>query len=119
MDTLLLNISNNKLFGGFIILLTNIGGKYIALDMPNNLEKIFSKYLFLRCLVLFSILFMATRDIKIAVLLSLLFFIITKFFINEKSKFCIIRNEENKKLLTKEEYEKAKEIINKYHIENA
>lgn len=119
MDTLLLNLSNNKLFGGCIILLTNIGGKYIALDLPNNLDKIFSKYLFLRCLVLFSILFMATRDIKIAILLSLLFFIITKFFINEKSKFCIIKNEVINKTLTEEDYKKAKEIINKYHIENA
>ena len=117
MDTLLLNLSNNKFFGGCIILLTNIGGKYIALDMPNNIEKIFSKYLFLRCLVLFSILFMATRDIKIAILLSLLFLIIVKFFMNEKSKFCIIKSDEQK--LSEHDYKKATEIISKYRSQNA
>ena len=92
IDNILLTISNNKLFGGCIMLLTNIGGKYLAMDMPNNLEKLFSKYFILRCLVLFSIFFMATHDIKISLLLSLLFFIIIKYFINEKSTFCMIND---------------------------
>ena len=77
METLLLNIANSKLFNGCIMLLMNIGGKYLAIDLPNNMEKLFSTYFILRCLVLFSIFFMATRDIKISIMLSLLFFILT------------------------------------------
>ncbi len=102
------------------MLLTNIGGKYLAIDMPDNLEKLFSKYFILRCLVLFSIFFMATRDIKSSLLLSLLFFIVVKFFINEKSSFCLITKDNDKedKLKRKEaEYMKAKEFINKYDLE--
>jgi hypothetical protein len=118
METFLLNIANNKLFMGSLILLTNIGSKYIVLDLPNNIEKLFSKYTILRYSVLFSIFFMSTRDIKISILLLLLFFIFTKFFINEKSTFCLVDNpSENKNKITNEEYIKAKNIIENYQMQ--
>lgn len=90
MDNILNNIATNSLFNGSIMLLTNIGGKYLALDLPNNLDQLFQKYLILRYLILFSIFFMATRDIKISILLTLLYFIVMKFIINENSNFCLI-----------------------------
>ena len=90
MDSLLNNIASNSLFNGSIMLLTNIGGKYLALDLPKNLDQMFHKYSILRYLILFSIFFMATRDIKISVLLTLLYFIVIKFIINENSNFCLI-----------------------------
>ena len=90
IDSTLLYLSNSKLFSGCIMLLTNIGGKYLAIDLPENMEKLFSKFFILRLLVLFSIFFMATRDIKTSILLSLLFFIVIKFLINEKSSFCLV-----------------------------
>lgn len=118
IDSILMNVSNSKLFGGCIMLLTNIGGKYLALEMPSNVDKLFSNYFLLRYLVVFSIFFMATRDIKISILLSLLFFIIIKYILNEKSTFCLVRDSEIfKKKITVEEYNRAKEIINKYNTE--
>ena len=122
IDTILLNLSNSKLFSGSIMLLTNIGGKYLSIDLPENMEKLFSKYFILRLLVLFSIFFMATRDIKSSILLSLLFFIVIKFFINEKSSYCLLSIENEKKDINKnisqEEFLKAKKIINKYYLDN-
>jgi hypothetical protein len=125
MDVFLIEMSNNKLFSGCIMLLTNIGGKYLALDLPSNLEKIFSKSQLLRFLVIFSIFFMATRDIKIAFLLSLLFYIVIKYFINENSTFCMMKDinmvnnfkKENEEI-SKEEYEQARYIIDKYNKKN-
>ena len=119
IDTILLNLSNNKLFSGCIMLLTNIGGKYLLMDIPDNMEKLFSKYFILRVLVLFSIFFMATRDIKTSILLSLLFFIVMKYFINEKSSFCLISDENidiNK--IKEEEYIKAKKIVDNYYLKS-
>lgn len=122
IDAILLNLSNNKLFGGCIMLLTNIGGKYLIMDLPDNMEKLFSKYFFLRVLVLFSIFFMATRDIKSSILLSLLFFIVVKYFINEKSSYCLVSSENinnnNNIKITEDEYMKAKKIVNKYYLES-
>ncbi len=97
MDTLLTTLSNSPLFNGSIMLLSNIGGKYLALDMPKNIDVLFENYAILRYLILFSVFFIATRDIKISVLLTLFYFIIIKFLINENSRFCIIKNKENTK----------------------
>jgi hypothetical protein len=119
MESILFNISNNKLFLGSIMLLTNIGSKYLVLDIPKNLETIFSKYFILRCLVLFSIFFMATRDIKISLLLTLVFFIVLKYILNEKSSHCIIKEDDNiSNKITEQEYKSAQNIIYKYVKEN-
>jgi hypothetical protein len=118
IDSILLNLSNSKLFSGCIMLLTNIGGKYLMMELPNNIEKIFSNNFLLRYLVLFSILFMATRDVKTSILLSLLFFIVIKFLLNEKSFFCLVTENkiENKteNKISDNDYKKAKNIILEY-----
>lgn len=119
MDNLLITLSNSKIFAGAIMLLTNVGGKYLALEIPSSIDKLFTQNYILRYLVVFSIFFMATRDIKMSIVLALLFFIIIRFFISEKSSFCIL-SENNPvpvpipKKISREEYEKAKEIIKKY-----
>ncbi len=122
MEQVLIDLASNKLFNGCIMLMTNIGGRYITLDIPQNIEKMFSNYFILRILVIFSIFFMATRDIKTSILLSLLFLIFIKFVINEKSYFCIFpKNEDLEKKMkevsneySKEEYEQAKKVIQQY-----
>ncbi len=121
IDSLLIELSNNKIFAGCILLMTNIGGRYLAIDLPQNLDKMFTTNYFLRCIVLFSIFFMATRDIKTSILLSLLFFIVTHYFINEKSNFCLVNSPASdikKNGVSIEDYKKAKEIISKYQSEN-
>jgi hypothetical protein len=124
-DIILNNIASSKIFNGLIMTYMNIGGKYLGLELPSTLDLLFSKYQFLRYFVIFCICFMATRDIKFAVLLALLFILIVKFALNESSVFCLvknikkendIKNEELKKekVVSKEEFEKAKEVIHKY-----
>jgi hypothetical protein len=111
MDSILIALSNSKLFAGAIMLLTNIGGKYLALEIPQNIDQLFTNYFIFRYLVIFAIFFMATRDIKVSILLSLVFFILLRFFINENSSFSLIKNE---KKITKDDFLRAKEIVKKY-----
>ena len=92
MDNILLNLSSSPIFNGSIMLLLNIGGKYLAMDLPKNLDNLFIEYALLRYLILFCIFFTATRDIKISILLTLLYFIVIKFIINENSNFCLLKN---------------------------
>lgn len=126
-DIILNNIAASKIFNGFIMTYMNIGGKYLGLELPSTLDLLFSKYQFLRYIVIFCICFMATRDIKFALLLALLFIIIIKFVLNESSVFCLVKNikkendesvqqqkKEQEKLVSKEDFEKAKEIIHRY-----
>ena len=118
IDNILLNLSNSKLFSGCIMLMTNIGGRYLAQEMPDNVEKIFSKYSIIRYLVLFSVFFMATRDIKTSILLSLLFFIVIKFFVNEKSTFCVVNDIKVEKKITPDEAMRAKDLLEKFQLQN-
>lgn len=89
---ILIDITNSKLFSGFVMIMMNIGGKYIMLDLPKNLDKIFTKIFILRILVVFCIFFMATKDIIISLLLTLIFIIIIRFILNENSNFCLYNN---------------------------
>ena len=117
MDIILNSVASSRIFNGLIILITNLGGKYIGLDMPTNIDFLFSNYFILRLLVMFSVFFMATRDIKMSILLLLLFLIIIKFFINENSTFCLYKNDLNNKI-KEEDFNKAQIIIKKYLEEN-
>ncbi len=124
-DIILNNIAASKFFNGLIMTYMNIGGKYLGLELPSTLDLLFSKYQILRYIIIFCICFMATRDIKFAFLLALVIIIIIKFVLNESSIFCLVKNvkKENDELkkekekdreITKDDYEKAKEVIHKY-----
>ena len=89
MDLFFQNMNNNKIFSGCLMLLMNIGGRYIAIDIPKTTDNLF-KHKILRYSVVFSICFIATHDIKISILLTLLFILIFKFLLDNKSKSCIL-----------------------------
>jgi hypothetical protein len=118
IDNTLTILSNSKIFIGLIVVFVNLGSKYIPIDMPTNIDKIFTKYFILRVIVLYSIFFMTTRDIKISLLLLLLFLIFIKYIVNEDSNFCLINinsnNNSNSNKITDLEYENAKNIIKSY-----
>jgi hypothetical protein len=101
MDNILANLSISPIFNGSVMLLLNIGGKYLAMDLPKNLDNLFIEYAILRYLILFCIFFMATRDIKMSILLTLLYFIVIKFVINENSNFCLLKQSNKKEEIIK------------------
>ena len=89
IDTFLSNLSNNKIFIGLAIIFMNVGSKYISIDLPKSLDNIF-KHNFLRKFVIFCILFISTRDIKISILLTLVFVLLFSILLNENSSSCIL-----------------------------
>ena len=116
IDNYLNILSNNKIFIGIIMIFMNLGSKYLVLDIPSNIDKIFTNFFILRLIVLYAVFFMATRDIKISILLLLLFIIIIRFVLNEKSNFCFFNLNSIK--VSDVEYENAKNIIKLYEEKN-
>ena len=116
IDYLLFTLANSRIFSGVVMILMNLGGRYIAMQVPSSAERILGHPI-MRKFYVFCIAFMATRDIKVAILITLLFFVIFKFLFNENSKSCILpkKQEETKKELTYEEVAKAKEILKRYN----
>ena len=107
-------LNASKLFGGTAMLLMNLGGRHIIKDVPDFFDDIFDHPL-ARRLVVFCIAFIATRDIKISLLITLLFIIIFSYLLKEDSNMCIIPKRFLKKReISKQEYIKALDIVKKY-----
>lgn len=81
--------NNNKIFWGLTMLLMNFGSRYLIGDLGKAHEKILTNQLVKR-LIVFSLFFVATRDIITAFLLTMLYIFIIDGLLHEKSKFCIV-----------------------------
>jgi len=85
-----LNVLNdNKYFAGVVMLVMNIGSKYITIELSKTQEAYF-RYTLGRQIIIFSILWVGTRDITISLVLTAVFILLVDYLFNENSKFCII-----------------------------
>ena len=77
MEALLNLLNNSKFLAGVAILMSNIGGRYLNLDLTKKEEKFLQQPL-TRRLLIFFVAFIATRDIVVSLIITLLFIIIIK-----------------------------------------
>ena len=119
LKTVLVNISslnNNKYFAGIIMLIINIGSKYVSIELSKTQED-YIKYTLGRQLLLFSMLWMGLRDILTALILTFIFIIFADYLFNDTSKFCILNNnyinDNNKDTISNKEIEDAIYILKK------
>jgi hypothetical protein len=89
----LLNVSqvlnDNKVFAGIVMLIMNIGSKYINIELSKTQEN-YIKYSIGRQLIIFSILWVGTRDIFVSLFMTVLFILFADYLLNENSYYCII-----------------------------
>ncbi len=106
-------LNDNKFFAGVLMLIMNIGSKYLTLELSKTQEN-YIKYSLGRQIIIFSILWVGTRDIAISLILTILFILSADYLFNENSKYCIIpeqykelRNEVGKDIVTQKEVNDA------------
>jgi len=125
LDILLQAFNSSKLFNGISTLGMHIGGRYITSEIPKNVENVFNQPFFRRIFI-FLIIFLAFRDIKWAILITLIFILSFNYILNSKSRMYIGKffgyvqeNEEEKNLqnniITVDDLEKAKKVIKTYN----
>jgi hypothetical protein len=88
LDVLMSSINTNPYFIGLMMLLLNLGGRFLALEISKEQEKFLSQPL-VRRFFLFAILFVATRNIVIAVGLAVIVILILGYLFNENSSMCL------------------------------
>ena len=93
IDLFFMELASNKIFNALIMITMNIGGKYLAMELPSNIDKLFQTHQALRYMVIFAICFMATRDIKYAIFMALVVILVFRFLLNETSNYCMIQKE--------------------------
>ena len=107
-------LNQSKLFAGILMILMNLGSKYIALELSETQEEFLSNIV-IRRIVIFVVAFIATRDIIISLVLTGVFILLVSGLFNDNSDLCIIRkNNPKTKIITKDDFIKANKIIKKY-----
>tara|TARA_A100001388_G_C28551957_1_gene395310 strand:+ start:155 stop:628 length:474 start_codon:yes stop_codon:yes gene_type:complete len=116
------SLNNSKFFAGLVMILLNIGSKYITIKISKSQEAYLRNNL-ARQLLIFAIAWMGTKDILIALAITAVFHVLTAYLFNEESSWCIIPkhlrqfeevldlNGDGK--VTPDEIAKAKEILKK------
>lgn len=82
-------LNNSKFFAGIIMILLNIGSKFIVVQFSKSTEE-YMKYSISKQLLIFAMAWMGTRDIYTALGLTAVFTILSEYLFNEDSKLCIV-----------------------------
>ena len=123
LDILLQAINSSRLFNGISTLGMHIGGRFISAEIPKNVDTVFNKPFFRRIFI-FLIMFIAFRDVKWAILITLIFILAFNYILNSKSRMYIgqifgyVQENDTIKqpeVITVEDLEKAKKIIKTYN----
>ena len=85
------NLNNSKFLTGLIVILLNVGGKYVSVSLTKSQEEYF-KNVIGHHLIILAACWMTTRDIILSVILTGIFIVLTKFLLNDESRFSIIPN---------------------------
>ena len=111
--TLLKTLNDNKFFAGIIMLIMNVGSKYISIELSKTQEN-YIKYSLGRQILIFAVLWMGTRDIVTALILTIAFILFADYLFNEHSQYCIIpeKYKELHMLIDKEENRVTQKEVN-------
>lgn len=85
----LYKLNDSKYFAGIMYILLNIGSRFIQLRFSKSTE-MFIKSAIFRELLIFSIAWMGTRDLYMALFLTATFIILSDFLLNTDSRFCVL-----------------------------
>jgi len=117
-------LNNSKIFAGCMIIILNIASKFVNIRLGKALES-YLKFTFSKQILVFAIAWMGTRDIYIALLISIFFIVFTEYLFNENSMFCclpkqfrdyhisLLEGQTSNNTITDEEINKVKEILEK------
>jgi len=82
-------LNNSKFFAGVIMILLNVGSKFITIQFSKSTEE-YMKWTVTKQLLVFSMAWMGTRDIYTALGLTAVFTILSDYLFNEESNLCIV-----------------------------
>ena len=112
-------MNDSKIFAGLMIITLNIASKFVTIKLSKTMES-YLKYTFSRDILVFAITWMGTRDIYIALFITVVFMLSMDFLLNEDSMFCILPEQftdyhislaTNNEIVSPEEIKKAREVL--------
>lgn len=112
-------INNSKLFAGLMIIVLNIASKFVTFKLSKSIES-YLKFTFSKQVLVFAMAWMGTRDIYIALFITLGFTICIEYLFNEESSYCCLSEEFTDyhvslldERVSDEDIRRAKEVLEK------
>ena len=84
-----LALNNSTYFLALMILILNIGSKYLDLKIGYTMQKLLTTVT-MKVIIIFTMIYTATRDFYISLGLSLAFLFIVEYILHEESDLCLI-----------------------------
>lgn len=88
LDTILQLFNTNPYFIGMMMLILNLGGRFIGLEVTKQQEQ-FLQLPWVRRILIFTVLFVATRSIWVAFWATLVVVLFLGYLFNENSSLCL------------------------------
>ena len=120
------SLNSSTFFAGVMMICLNIGSRYIQLNLDESTES-YIKYALTKEILVFTISWMATRNIYMSLGLTAVFIVLADFIFNEKSRYCLLpkkfirsrRMNElvNNKILSEKEINDALEVLEKAKVQ--
>lgn len=107
-------LNQSKYFAGIMMIVLNLGSKYITLELSENQDELLKNKIIRRFLV-FTVVFVATRDIYVSLILTGVFILLVSGLFNENSSYSIVTKPVIASV-TDEEYRQALKIIKSYEF---
>ena len=89
MNHHIIYLNNSKFFAGVIMILLNVGSKFISIQFSKSTEE-YMKFSLSKQLLVFSMAWLGTRDIYTALGLTAVFTILSDHLFNEESSLCVV-----------------------------
>ena len=122
LDNTVQTLNKSKVFAGLMIITLNIASRFVTIKMSKTMQS-YLKFTFSRYILIFAISWMGTRDIYIALTITLLFIILFEYLLDEESNFYIFseefkdyqkskaEDEEDEKEVSDEDLKKAEKTL--------
>ena len=116
VDNHIMFLNNSKFFAGVVMILLNVGSKFIAVQFSKSTEE-YLKLNVTKQLLVFAMAWMGTRDIYTALVLTAVFTILSDHLFNEESPYCCVPDKY--KILSKLADENSDGNVSEEEINNA
>ena len=120
------SLNSSTFFAGIMMICLNIGSRYIQLNLDESTES-YIKYALTKEILVFTISWMATRNIYMSLGLTAVFIVLADFILNEKSRYCLLPKKFIKsrrmgelvgtKILSEKEINDALEVLEKAKVQ--
>lgn len=113
-------LNTNKIFWGVTMIMVNLGSRYVIGDLGKFHEFVLGQDI-VKKIITFCLFFVATRDVMISFILTLVYIVVIDGMLHEKRNFCILPQKYKERFsskITEEDYKKALNTIELYEKEN-